>query len=1571
MQRCLNLLVVSYVLCQALDGRLGQGLSEHDVTYVGNYIMTFEERHHTPYPLKIFEENVVETVRAIGIKFELDPRYEAELRFQVVNLIDVAFDDVYRGTKSLTDAQIVQLFRLGTLPYIINDTREEITDFDSYPVDMQAALVDAFFHGSLRSDIIHLINDMLGSWTQVCLKYLDVTGAWNEDELSSPESQQRMVSNCDKFFTYGQSLNTSIAKYNPCSDRYKLFYPYGPEVGDNVNLINDDRSSGEIFISIPFPFFDQDHDSLWVNTNGIISFLSEVSQYTPDPFPLEGRRVVAPFWGDVDTNRGGNVFWRQTTESGILRKASSHIKEYFKKEEILKFEAIWVLVATWDNVGYFGSENDSLRNTFQAVLVTNGRHSFALFNYGDIVWTTGTASGGDAMTGLGGTPAQVGFNSGDGLVFKNVSESRTPAIVNIDETSNANVTGRYAFRIDGAEIIEGGCNTGGSITIFPSTGTMLGGQEITLVGHCFDGNDILLKFRNLQTTVECHTTKRDKEATCITPIFYEIGRLPFSVSTDGGANYVYDGIFTVLNVEQTDTKVKRLDSSSWRTTNEDVTITWPASIFEAGSVDIHLYGYKEDAISGDFVWTSSVVLGEGISREQGEFSFNPLDFGTHHEIGAVRVSVFNEDGADVETQEAVWSDVHDLIWNFGRNTDPKTLCDKWYNDVINDLTFSADLAAPCPCTLDQARADIGRYTPNPGCRIGSRRSDNCFWKRNAVHCVRVTVPSDEGTGRECCYDAAGSIIESADSFDAGPSHSRHHGGIAPYNSPGKIPYMSHFKEDVLPFYRCCVLSDFNKSLCDKYFELRPSHNCTDYEPPRPATLFGDPHMITLDGLQYTFNGHGEFTLLSVNDGSFVLQGRMAPLESNNIATVFKAFAMKGNSTATVHVERSNRRILDVYVLEHNGYEWQMLDFEEETFWEFQGVTISRTNITDYKISVIFELGVSTQISVVGQAMSLLFLATPEFKNQTAGLLGTWNDNPDDDLLTPEGNYVPVNSSLQDIHYDFGMTWAIVPADSLFYYRVGEDAHTSTDLTYEPLFNLPRSNDSDEVTDICGASLQCIFDYLVTGDEETAKGSQMAVENYVITVNHTSEVVSCGILPTPENGMKNGSSYIAGSVVSFECLLGYNMSGSKQRYCHENGSWDGLPTTCEAILCETIEPPVNGVMEGDSITFNSLVTFGCNEGYNISGEAEILCQIDGTWSGQPPTCETILCEFLAPPVNGTKEGDGLEFNSTVTFDCDDGYNISGQAELLCQSDGTWNGKPPTCESIVCDSVEPPTNGMKMGEDRTYQSVVSFECEKGYLVNGSKEIACQHDGTWDAEPPKCEVILCPTLEPPVNGVMEGDGATINSTVIFDCDEGYNISGEAELSCQSEGTWNGQPPTCEPIVCDSIELPTNGMKMGVNRTYQSVVSFECEKGYLVNGSKEITCQHDGTWDAQPPKCEAIWCDAIEPPLNGYMTGANQTFLSVLTFDCQDGYVISGSRELVCQADGTWSQNTPTCKAIRFDERDETPIMTKLAFIFIGVTFGLVVIFLISMVLTKACIFGVRNETEKQRVVKNARGY
>ena len=87
------------------------------------------------------------------------------------------------------------------------------------------------------------------------------------------------------------------------------------------------------------------------------------------------------------------------------------------------------------------------------MLGTDGSQSFVIFLYadGEIQWTTGEASGG--VNGLGGTPAQVGFNAGDGINYAAVPESRTAEIVNITTTSNVGVPGVWIFQVNEESIV--------------------------------------------------------------------------------------------------------------------------------------------------------------------------------------------------------------------------------------------------------------------------------------------------------------------------------------------------------------------------------------------------------------------------------------------------------------------------------------------------------------------------------------------------------------------------------------------------------------------------------------------------------------------------------------------------------------------------------------------------------------------------------------------------------------------------------------------------------------------------------------------------------------------------------------------------------------------------------------------------------------------------------------------------------------------------------------------------------------------------------------------------------------
>ena len=60
--------------------------------------------------------------------------------------------------------------------------------------------------------------------------------------------------------------------------------------------------------------------------------------------------------------------------------------------------------------------------------------------------------------------------------------------------------------------------------------------------------------------------------------------------------------------------------------------------------------------------------------------------------------------------------------------------------------------------------------------------------------------------------------------------------------------------------------------------------------------WGDPHITTIDGRRYTFNGLGEYVLLRTNSGDLEFQGRTKLAGDDTNATIFSAFALRNNGT---------------------------------------------------------------------------------------------------------------------------------------------------------------------------------------------------------------------------------------------------------------------------------------------------------------------------------------------------------------------------------------------------------------------------------------------------------------------------------------------------------------------------------------------------------------------------------------------------------------------------------------------------------------------------------------------------
>ena len=96
-----------------------------------------------------------------------------------------------------------------------------------------------------------------------------------------------------------------------------------------------------------------------VNDNGVISFNSAYNVRTPLSLPLRGNnQIIAPYWADVDTRGTGQIFYRQSTDSSLLARASREIGSAFPSSQSVTI--INLLIATWDEVGYYFQNDDKV-----------------------------------------------------------------------------------------------------------------------------------------------------------------------------------------------------------------------------------------------------------------------------------------------------------------------------------------------------------------------------------------------------------------------------------------------------------------------------------------------------------------------------------------------------------------------------------------------------------------------------------------------------------------------------------------------------------------------------------------------------------------------------------------------------------------------------------------------------------------------------------------------------------------------------------------------------------------------------------------------------------------------------------------------------------------------------------------------------------------------------------------------------------------------------------------------------------------------------------------------------------
>ncbi|KAM9217346.1 complement receptor type 1 [Leptosomus discolor] len=454
-------------------------------------------------------------------------------------------------------------------------------------------------------------------------------------------------------------------------------------------------------------------------------------------------------------------------------------------------------------------------------------------------------------------------------------------------------------------------------------------------------------------------------------------------------------------------------------------------------------------------------------------------------------------------------------------------------------------------------------------------------------------------------------------------------------------------------------------------------------------------------------------------------------------------------------------------------------------------------------------------------------------------------------------------------------------------------------------------------------------------------------------------------PTAQNGKvyKLQSTYKAGDTLWFNCNAGY-AADSYEAQCQPGGTWDPPVLICERVQPCPMPPEIpngNHNVEGkEDFSMGMSVTYTCNPGYYLVGNAAVFCRVSGNWSQPGPRCEGASVTCPRPPniANGLHSGQSLDKFSrgvTVYYGCKDGYELVGNVSINCTEVGVWSRPLPRCKAIGCEA---PTaqNGKVYKLQSTYKAgdTLWFNCNAGYAAEGN-EAQCQPGGTWDPPVLICERVRpCPMPPEIPNGNYNSRGKaffTKGMSVTYTCNPGYYLVGNAAVFCRVSGNWSQPGPRCEVTVCLNPDIengrPVEGQ--GLISAPGQMVTFQCHEGYSLRGSAEVFCQEDGSWHPPVPVCDRLYhyqefssrpefrggCGA---PTRLHFAELNEQHKNEIDFSvgktvqytCRPGYVKHPgmSPTITCLESGLWSEALEFCKRKQCNHPGE-PVNGKIIFL------------------------------------------
>ncbi|XP_078670160.1 uncharacterized protein LOC144910683 isoform X25 [Branchiostoma floridae x Branchiostoma belcheri] len=708
------------------------------------------------------------------------------------------------------------------------------------------------------------------------------------------------------------------------------------------------------------------------------------------------------------------------------------------------------------------------------------------------------------------------------------------------------------------------------------------------------------------------------------------------------------------------------------------------------------------------------------------------------------------------------------------------LCLGWADlqDEALLVNFTSD-SQPCPCSWTQAVRDR-RFRIN--------------WDDM---CAELRWTSPLGIGQRCCY----SDVED-DPEDSGALLLGFPGGGSVILYDPRVDAEQYQSQDLLPRTHCCLLS----RNCELFYRYRPSDTCERYDPPRWAIALGDPHLTTLDGKSYTFNGLGEYLVLDVPDAMLVVQGRTRKAVDVNgtetRATIFSAFVAKQGNSSTVQINlKDDTSGVDVYV------DRQMFSgFADlaagDAGQDFEDVTVSKG--TNGSAIATFSSGIAIEVAVDVGIMAITVMAPPKFKGNTKGLLGLWNDDVTDDFTRPDGTSISINASDSDIYHSFGQLWNVSEADSIFYYGSQSwSDFANSDPDFVPLLEVQFATEElrQQAVALCGDNKECLFDTAATSDlltgastantESRFEEDTSLIANFPPTifgptvVNATvGKEVSFDLTATDINndtvrfsaqGLPDNAAFNNASAMFIWTPSRINSLNMSFTASDGKGGTSILRPTVNLCKCENDGTCDFDNMADDQNVDSLLRVVACQCGPGLEGT---FCEVDIDGCEDDPCYMGVNCtDVPAPGVGYTCSAcpDGTEGDGTKCRDIDECTNGTHQCGPKAQCRNEMMSYRCECPAGYrlddnkrnCSDIDECADGVSGCTQLCNNTDGGFlcDCYQGFFLNATNNVTCYQD---QAARNVCAVSVCENCR------------AENDVAVCFCPSGYKLAMD-NITCE----------------------------------------------------------------------------------------------------------------------------------------------------------------------------------------------